>query len=72
MSDIGILKKDDCISTIKSEDHSVIHPLINSVSHFSGDMTRCLIIPQILNEINKNTLFYTLDKNKLNKRKKKR
>jgi hypothetical protein len=71
MSDIEILKKNDCISTIKSDDHSVIHPLINNVSHYNGDTTRCLIIPQILNEINKNTLFYTLDKTKLNKRKKK-
>jgi hypothetical protein len=77
MSDIGILTKNDCISTIKSNNHSVIHPLINSILHYNSisdsndDMTKCLIIPQILNEINKNTIFYTLDKNKLNKRKKK-
>jgi hypothetical protein len=77
MSDIGILTKNDCISTIKSNNHSVIHPLINNILHynsisdFQDVTTRCLIIPQILNEINKNTLFYGLDKNKLNKRKKK-
>jgi hypothetical protein len=77
MSDIKILTKNDCISTIKSNNHSVIHPLINSILHYNtisdsnDDMTKCLIIPQILNEINKNTLFYGLDKNKLNKRKKK-
>lgn len=71
MSDIGILTKNDCISTIKSDDHCVIHPLINNVSHYKGDTERCLIIPQIVNEINKNTLFYTLDKTILNKRKKK-
>jgi hypothetical protein len=78
MSDIKILTKNDCISTIKSEDHSVIHPLINNISHFNiisdsnkKNITRCLIIPQILNEINKNTLFFSLEKNKLNKRKKK-
>lgn len=71
MSDIKILKKNDCISTIKSGKHNVIHPLINSFIHFSDDITRCLIIPQILNEMNKNTLFYTLDKTKLNNKKKK-
>jgi hypothetical protein len=77
MSDIGILTKNDCISTIKSNNHSVIHPLINNILHYNSisdfhdNTTRCLIIPQILNEINKNTLFYGLDKNKLNKRKKK-
>lgn len=72
MSDIRILTKNDCISTIKSEDHSVIHPLINNISNFTDNITiKCLVIPQILNEMNNNTLFYTLDKTKLNKRKKK-
>jgi hypothetical protein len=74
MSDISVLKKDDCISIRKPEQEHIIHPLVNSVSYYKkidNDKTYCLLIPQIIDYYGKNILIYYLDQNKIKKRKEK-